>query len=121
MSVPTETFVSKDDHVLGNCGTDIPTMLSTPTVQVNSSISMSVQTEILAPDNAPCDLKVASSMDHIKLVMNNEVLAKISHANSLFSVVMDPPMFLSHARNKIAELKYLKSAYAHGYTFNLIG
>jgi hypothetical protein len=121
MSVPTENFVSNDNHVLGTCVNDIPTMLSTPTIQVNSSISMSVQTEILAPDNAHCDLKDDYSMDHIKLVRNNEELAKISHANSLFSVVMDPPISLSHARNKIDELPCLKSVYAPDVTFNLVG
>lgn len=121
MSVPTETFVFENDHVLGNCVNDIPTILSTPTVQVNSSIAMSAPTEIFANDNAPCDLKVDSNMDQIKLVMNNEVLAKISHANSLFSIMMDPPISLSHARDKIGELPCLTSVYALDFTFNLVG
>jgi hypothetical protein len=57
---------------------------------------MSAQNKILANDNASCDLIFDCSLDHIKLVKFNEVLAVISHANSLFSITMDPPISLSH-------------------------
>jgi hypothetical protein len=121
LRVPTETFVFKNDHMLGNCANDIPTILSTPTVEVHSSIAMRAQTEILANDNTSCDLIVDCSLGHIKLVRFNEVLAVISHANSLFSITMDLPISLSHTRDKIAELICLKSVYTPDFTFNLIG
>ncbi|XP_047045981.1 uncharacterized protein LOC124650513 [Lolium rigidum] len=50
-------------------------MLSTPTVQANSSMSMSAQTEIRAPDNAPCDLKDDSSLEANEAELEQELLS----------------------------------------------
>ena len=96
------------------------TISSAPISAVNSSINMSAPTEIISDENASCDI-VESDLDHIKLVQNNEVLARIFHASSLFSIMMDPPISLSHAKNKITELTCLKSVYTPDFTFNLIG
>ena len=52
---------------------------------------------------------------------SNRRLGCPHHPNSLFSVVMDPPISLSHARHKIDELPCLKSVYAPDVTFNLVG
>jgi hypothetical protein len=64
---------------------------------------------------------MTSELAHIKLIKGHEVLSKISQDNSLWSIVPNPPMSSSHARNKIAELKCLKSVYAPEFTFYLIG
>jgi hypothetical protein len=109
------------NNVLEDCVNNLPPILSAPLVEVNSIIDMNAQTEILASTNELCDLIVGSSLDHIKLVKNNEVLAKISQANSLFYITMDPPISLSHVRDKIAELTSLKSVYAPDFTFILVG
>ena len=58
------------------------------------------------------------------MVKHDEVLARISHANSLYSVLIDPPMASSHERNNIVEitcLSSMKSVDALNLTFNLIG
>jgi hypothetical protein len=109
------------NNVLEDCVNNLPPILSAPLVEVNSFIDISAQTKILAIANELCDLIVECSLDHIKLLKNNEVLAKISQANSLFCVMMDPPISLSHARDKIAELTCLKSVYVPCFTFILVG
>ena len=58
------------------------------------------------------------------MVRNDDFLARLSHANTLFSIPMDPHMSLSHAKNKIAEitcLRTLQNVYAPDFTFQLIG
>jgi hypothetical protein len=116
--------IDENGHGIEDCVNAIPTILSASIAEISSSIDMSAQTEITARKNEPCDFIVESNLGHTKLVTNNEELATFFHANSLFSIKMDPPMFLSHARNKIAEitcLRPLKSVYAPNFKFNLIG
>jgi hypothetical protein len=108
-------------HIVEGCVNDIPTIFSAPNAEVTPAINMSAQTKILAADNDPCDLIVDSRLDHIKLVMSNEALAMSSHTNSLFSVLMDPPISLSNARDKIDEIPCLKSVYSLDFTFHLVG
>jgi hypothetical protein len=50
----------------------------------NCSIEISAPAEITANEIEPCDLLVESDLDHIKLVKNDEVLARICHGNCLF-------------------------------------
>jgi hypothetical protein len=50
--------------------------------------------------------------------------SSVSHANSLFSIILDPPISLPHARDRISEITYLKtfnSVYAPNFKFNFIG
>ena len=54
-------------------------------------------------------------------LIHADVLAEISHDNYLWSIAIDPPMSLSHARNKIAELTCLETVYAPDFIFNMIG
>jgi hypothetical protein len=81
-------------------------------VDSNSYFHMSELVEISDTENGPCDIIFESSLDHIKLVHNDEVSVKVSQDNSLCCIILDPTLSLSHARNKIVELKYLKSVYA---------
>jgi hypothetical protein len=95
--------------------------LSAPIINDNYSVDSSASVELNA-ENETCDLIVEPNLDHIHLVKSNDVLAV--HANSLFSIMMDQPMSLSHARDKIAEITCLstfKSVYAPLFNFNLIG
>ena len=98
----------------------LPT-LSAPIAEVNSSIDMSAPNELIVAETGQCDLMIDYDLDHIKLVRNNEELAAISNDNSLFSIVLDSHMSLSHAENKIVELTCLKRVYAPDFTFNLVG
>jgi hypothetical protein len=82
---------------------------------------MSALPAITADEIEPYDLRVKSDLDHIKLVNNYEVMARICHAKSLFYVITDPPLSLSCARDKIAEIPCLKSVYVPNFQFNLIG
>jgi hypothetical protein len=82
---------------------------------------MSTSTKIIAVTIEPCDLLVTSDSAHIKLVRHDEVINEFFHDISLWSIKMDPPMSVSQARNKIAEITCLKSVYIHDFTFNLIG
>ena len=114
--------------VLDNCVANFDKLChiktETPIVKSNSLIDLGAPTELKATKIDPCDLIVQSGLDHIKLVKYDEVLAKISHANSLYSSFLDPLMPLSHATNKIAEitcLSSMKSICAPKLTFNLIG
>lgn len=103
---------------------DMPAVLNAPIAAFNSSVDMSAPAEIIVAANKSCHLTLNYALDHIKLIRNDEVLARISHDNTLFSVPMDPPLSLSHARTKISGLAYLRalnSAYAPDFTFELIG
>jgi hypothetical protein len=119
------------DSILEECATDFtvpcdqiadaPTTLSASIVEVDSPIDSRAPTDNIADRIKSCDMASKSNLDHILLVRHDDVLAKISHENSLWSIAITPPMSLSHARNKVAELKCLKSVYAPDFTFNLIG
>lgn len=87
----------------------------------DSSIEMSASTKIIDVTIEPCDLLVTSDLAHIKLVRHDEVINEFFHDISLWSITMDPPISVSQARNKIAEITCLKSVYIHDFTFNLIG
>jgi hypothetical protein len=76
---------------------------------------------LVVAESEPYDINNKSDLDHIKLLRHDDVLAKSLHDTSLWSIILDSPLSLSHARNKIAELKCLKSVYAPEFTFNLIG
>ena len=55
--------------------------------------------------------------DHVELVRHKEVLTRISPANSLCYIMLDLPMKLSHAMEKVSEIacsKSLFSAYTPG-------
>jgi hypothetical protein len=111
---------------------EIDSGLSAPSADFNSSIVTGAQIEIfvdetaptklIADANEPCDLVVQPDFDHIQLVKSNEVLARILHDNSLFSITMDLPISLSHARDRISKiicLRSFKSVYAPNFQFHL--
>jgi hypothetical protein len=103
---------------------EIDASLSAPSADLISSIDMGTPTTIIVVENETSDLIIKSDLDHIKLVRNNDVLARICHANALFFVTMDPPMSLPHARNKISEITCLSSFnsdYSLDFQFVLIG
>ena len=130
-------------HVLDECVADLdspcaeiismPTVLSATIAETNSYSAMSAPiaaTDSSTDSNAPveinvenelCDMTTEYDLDHITLVRHDEVVDKIAHDTSLWSIMLDPPMFLSHAKNKIAEITCLKSIYAPDFTFNLVG
>ena len=95
--------------------------MSAPIVEYDFTIDLGAPTELKA---GPCDLIVRYGLDHIQLIKHDEVLARISRANSLYSILMDAPMPLSHARNRIAEITWscsMKTVYAPNLTFSLFG
>lgn len=99
-------------------------VLRAPIVESDSLIDLSAPTKLKATEIEPCHLIIKSGLDHIQLVKHDEVIARLSHASSLYSILMDPSMCLSHARTKIAEITCLrspKSVYAPNLTFHLIG
>ena len=100
---------------------EIDDVLSAPLAEINSSFDLIVHNELSVDTNEPLNLLVPPNLDHIKLVRHDDVLAKIAHENSWWSIKLDPPMSLSHARDKIAEITCLNSDYAPNFTFNLIG
>ena len=99
---------------------DSPYGLSATIAGFKSYTGISVPSKI-ADENEACDMIVQPDWDRIKLVRHDDVLAEISHDNSLWSIAIDPPMSLSHARNKIAELTCLETVYAPNFIFNVIG
>ena len=82
----------------------IPTHLSAPIAEINSYVDISAPSEIIAAANAPRDLPITSDLDHIKLVRHDDAEAINSFQPSLWSIMLDPPMSLSHAMNRIAEI-----------------
>jgi hypothetical protein len=82
---------------------------------------MSGNKESVVAKSEPCDKATKPDLDHIKLLCHDVVLAKSLHHTSLWSIQIDPPMSLSHDRNKIAEITCLKSVYILAFTFKLIG
>jgi hypothetical protein len=86
-----------DWHVRSVQLTEKTSVFSAPTSELASSVELSAPSKLIADVKALCDLTIESDLDHIKMVKTNEVLATILHARSLFSVMMDPPMSLSHA------------------------
>ena len=104
------------DHIL-----EIPTILSSPSAGIDSPIDSVVDTEINIDKLEPFDLIMTPGLDHIKLFRHDELIDKISYDTCLWSIVMDPPMSLSHVKNKIAECTCLKNVYGPYFTFNLIG
>ena len=99
----------------------IRTVLSAPLAEINSSFDLNVHNKLRVDTNGPLDLLVPPDLDHIKLIRHDDVLADISHENSLWSIKLDPPISLSHARIKIAEITWLNSVYTLDFTFNLVG
>ena len=89
---------------------EIPVVLSAPSAEICSTIALSVHDGINTNKSECCELLVTPDSDHIQLVRHDEVLATISHDTSLRSTMMDPPMSLSHARTKIAEITWLEHA-----------
>jgi hypothetical protein len=82
--------------------------LSAPSAGFTSSIVMDAPIEVISDENGTSGCIFESDLDDIKLVKNNEVMARICHTKSLFSVMMDAPMTLSHARDKISEIPCLR-------------
>jgi hypothetical protein len=107
--------------VLCDQTTEIDDCLSASIVDSNSCFDTSETLEISDTENAPCDMRFESELDNIKLVHNDEVSAKISQDNSLWSIILDSPISLSDATCNIVELACLKSIYILDFTFNLIG
>ena len=71
---------------------------------------------------APCDNLPSSNFNHVVLMTHKEVLARIPPADIVYSIVLNEPMSISCAMDKISEILYLNcSTYAPCFTFNLIG
>jgi hypothetical protein len=72
--------------------------------------------------SAPCDNLLNSNLDHVVLMIHKEVLARIPSNDIVYSIMLNEPLSLRCAMNKISEISYLNSS-THAYcsTFNLIG
>ena len=70
----------------------------------------------------PCDNLLNSNFEHVVLMTHKEVLSRIPPADIVYSIVLNEPMSMSCAMDKISEISYLNcSTYAPCFTFNLIG
>jgi hypothetical protein len=110
MSAPIEIIADENELVLKDYVDEIRTVLSDPIAEINSSTDLCLTIEINT-GNEPCDMATESEED----------LATISHDTSVWSIKMDPPVSLSHARHKIAEIPCLNSVYVPNFTFTLVG
>jgi hypothetical protein len=72
--------------------------------------------------SAPCDTLLNSNFDHVVLMTHKEVLARIPPIHIVYSIMLNKPINLSCAMNKISKISYLNSSiYAYCFTFNLVG
>ena len=70
----------------------------------------------------PCAELQLSNFDHVVLITHKEVLARIPPADIVCSIMLNKPLSLSCAMNKISEISYVNSStYGCSFTFNLIG
>jgi hypothetical protein len=99
------------------------TILSAPIAETNCYSNLSAPDD-LNVETEPCDFIVESDLDHIKLFIHDEEIARNFHNTSIWSILMDPPMCLSHDRDKISEFTCLSSftsVYTPNFQFLLIG
>jgi hypothetical protein len=72
--------------------------------------------------SVPCARLKISNFDHVVLITHKEVLARIPYVDIVCSIMLNKPINLSCAMNKISEISYLNSnTHAYCFTFNLIG
>jgi hypothetical protein len=72
--------------------------------------------------SAPCYTLLNSNFDHVVLMTHKEVLARIQPVHIVYSIMLNKPINLTCAMNKISEISYLNSStYAYCFTFNLVG
>ena len=70
----------------------------------------------------PCDKLQISNFKHVVLITHKEMLARIPLDTILYYIMLDEPMSVNCAMNKISEISYLRSGtHACCFTFNLIG
>jgi hypothetical protein len=70
----------------------------------------------------PCAKLKILNFDHVVLITHKEVLARIPSVDIVCSIMLNKPINLSCAMNKISKILYLNSStYAYCFTFNLIG
>ena len=62
------------------------------------------------------------NFDHVVLITHKDILSRIPPADIVYYTMLDEPMSMRCAMNKISELSCLNSStYAYTFTFNLIG
>jgi hypothetical protein len=66
--------------------------------------------------SAPCDTLLHSNFGHVVLMTHKEVLARIPSVDFVYSIMLNKPISLSCAMNKICEISYLSSR-THAYCF----
>jgi hypothetical protein len=96
---------------------DITTTLRAPITKISSFVDLNLHNTKITDENATYYLPPKSDLGHIHLVRHEEDLTRIFHGTSIWSIRMDPPMSLSHARNKISEIACL-SSFNSGYTLD---
>ena len=65
--------------------------------------------ELIIDEKEPCDSVTKSDLDQVQLISHEDVLSTILHANYLYSVVLNSPMPLSHAKNILNDIARSKS------------
>jgi hypothetical protein len=72
--------------------------------------------------SAPCDTLVNSNFDHVLVLTHKEVLARIPSNEIVYSILLNEPLSLRCAMNKVSEISYLNSrTHAYCFTFHLLG
>lgn len=102
---------------------DLSTQMSAPCDEITTLPAELDESCFKSETSNPSEFPVAD-MRNVKLIKHDDVLAKISIANSLFYVMFDKPIALSSVTDKVAEIPCLKTLDGpNGYTymFNLIG
>ncbi|PNT76050.1 hypothetical protein BRADI_1g43423v3 [Brachypodium distachyon] len=107
---------------------DAPTILIAPPVPISFYNDRSAQINV--KDNESCeeiDILSGETCDVDKFglgcveLITHGVIDKDPPINSLCYITLDTPMYLSHAMDKVSELRISKSFTVHGYTIHLIG
>ena len=73
-------------------------VLRAPTAKHDSLHDLCAPRKLKETEIEPRDLIFEPGLDHVQLIKHDDVPARIPGTNSLYSILMDPPMPLSHAR-----------------------
>ena len=70
----------------------------------------------------PCADLPTTNFEHVVMITHKEVLAKIPPVNVVSSIMLDEPISVQCAMNRISEISYVNSStYVPGFTFHLVG
>jgi hypothetical protein len=115
--VPT----TSEEHVIA-IGTDLE--LQPAMVNLCESTTLLVTSCDFSYTNASasCDTLINLNFDHVVLMTHKEVLARIPPVDIVYSIMLNEPLSLRCAMNKISDISYLNSStHAYCFMFNLIG